>query len=79
MEYIDFFQAFAPDSNVESIASDDVNVDSTCLECPRCKQREEVFTRNVGVGICSISDKVGDVEDRSTESFLNELSRSGLH
>ncbi|KAK6016826.1 hypothetical protein OSTOST_17686, partial [Ostertagia ostertagi] len=54
------------DSTVDSTASDDVIGDAV-VECSRCKQREETFTRNVGVGVCSISDKVEKDDVRSKE------------
>ncbi|VDO23303.1 unnamed protein product [Haemonchus placei] len=54
------------DSTVDSTASDDV-IGDTVVECSRCRMREEAFTRNVGVGACSVSDKVEKDDSRSKE------------
>lgn len=64
MKYMERFEVITADSNVESIASDDVTGETPVPECARCREREETFTRNVGVGACAISDKVRDAEEK---------------
>ncbi|KAE9417548.1 hypothetical protein Angca_005200 [Angiostrongylus cantonensis] len=64
-------------SNVESIAFDDI-IDDDTTTCPRCKQREETFTRNVGVGVCSVVDKVCIVCDKATSEDVDENDAPGF-
>ncbi|EYC07698.1 hypothetical protein Y032_0069g351 [Ancylostoma ceylanicum] len=66
------------DSNVESIASDDVIGDTPVPECARCRQREETFTRNVGVGACAVSDKVCIECDKATPDEVDENDAPGF-
>ncbi|KAK6733345.1 hypothetical protein RB195_017223 [Necator americanus] len=66
------------DSNGESIASDDMVGDLSVSECARCKQREETFTRNVGVGACSVSDKVCIECDKATPDEVDENDAPGF-
>ncbi|VDM80694.1 unnamed protein product, partial [Strongylus vulgaris] len=68
----------APDSNVESIASDDITGDTAVIECARCRLREETFTRNVGVGACAISDKVCIECDKATPDEVDENDAPGF-
>ncbi|RCN44622.1 hypothetical protein ANCCAN_09372 [Ancylostoma caninum] len=77
-KYIDRFEVITADSNVESIASDDVIGDTPVPECARCRQREETFTRNVGVGACAISDKVCIECDKATPDEVDENDAPGF-
>ncbi|XGW10244.1 hypothetical protein V3C99_012044 [Haemonchus contortus] len=65
------------DSTVDSTASDDV-IGDTVVECSRCRMREEAFTRNVGVGACSVSDKVCIECDKATPEEVDENDVPGF-
>lgn len=67
------------DSTVDSTASDDVAGDAAVVtNCPRCRQREETFTRNVGVGACSVADKVCIECDKATPEEVDENDAPGF-
>ncbi|VDL62541.1 unnamed protein product [Nippostrongylus brasiliensis] len=66
------------DSTVDSTVSDDVTGDAVVVDCPRCRQREETFTRNVGVGACSIADKVCIECDKATPDEVDENDVPGF-
>ncbi|KAJ1346058.1 hypothetical protein KIN20_000739 [Parelaphostrongylus tenuis] len=61
----------------ESVTFDGI-VDDDATTCLRCKQREETFTRNVGVGVCSIVDKVCIVCDKATSEDVHENDAPGF-
>ncbi|VDP43982.1 unnamed protein product [Heligmosomoides polygyrus] len=67
------------DSTVDSTASDDVAGDAAVVtNCPRCRQREETFTRNVGVGACSVADKVCIECDKASPEEVDENDAPGF-
>uniref|UniRef100_A0A1I7XUT5 ANK_REP_REGION domain-containing protein n=1 Tax=Heterorhabditis bacteriophora TaxID=37862 RepID=A0A1I7XUT5_HETBA len=59
-------------------ADDSLTYVDTTAQCMQCLQKEQIFTRNVGVGACSVEDKVCIGCDNANSDEIDENEAPGF-